>query len=430
MVTSWWKYYHISRIRWNRRNFILPNWSSISIHLSLFSKEENTNEYGHYKTKKLEEKTIPQGYLRCPSSQFSLDTKRSAATHQWCYWQHSEGREERDRLFQWPYVETASTASSPDAPPPSIAPQWTQSLKKGPKSQRRLMQLFEGIALTVSHRKTGNLQGFSCSNCQGTLCSTQPMCGSLQKEKQVMPRYPPRSKCSQNCQLTVCITIISVSYGYCYSQLPSLPRPDENPSCRAVSRKLHTKLPVCPNPVNNTCQTPRQHPVQQNGLKQEQNKNPNWKQLVHMDSGDNTELTKASSRDQATVTLIWLAVSTNRSHSFSTSWKLPPNCRASMRHETFANNGSCGSTFPGASGIRSSRKGYSRSRTTRGASIILSRCLSSSSSGSGFPSKSNTRQPGVSRRSRWSREKWRCPWKCRMIPLLKSTSPDLCAHDN
>ena len=30
-----------------------------------------------------------------------------------------------------------------------------------------------------------------------------------------------------------------------------------------------------------------------------------------------------------------------------------------MRHETFANNGSCGSTFPDASGIRSSRKGYS-----------------------------------------------------------------------
>ena len=62
--------------------------------------------------------------------------------------------------------------------------------------------------------------------------------------------------------------------------------------------------------------------------------------------------------------------------------------------------GAGSSTFPEASGIRSSRKGYSRSRTTSGGSIILSRCLSSSSSGSGFPSKSNTRQPGVSRRSR------------------------------
>ena len=41
-----------------------------------------------------------------------------------------------------------------------------------------------------------------------------------------------------------------------------------------MSRKLHTKLPVCPNPVNNPCQNPRQHPVQQNGLKQEQIKKP------------------------------------------------------------------------------------------------------------------------------------------------------------
>ena len=93
-------------------------------------------------------------------------------------------------------VETASTASSLDARPPSIAPQSTQSLKKGPKSQRRLMQLFEGNALTVSHRKSGNVQRFSCSHCQGFPCSTQPMCGSLQKEKQVMPRCPPRSRYS------------------------------------------------------------------------------------------------------------------------------------------------------------------------------------------------------------------------------------------
>ena len=37
---------------------------------------------------------------------------------------------------------------------------------------------------------------------------------------------------------------------------------------------------------------------------------------MHLESGDNTELTKTSSRDQATVTLIRLAVSTNRSHTF------------------------------------------------------------------------------------------------------------------
>ena len=138
------------------------------------------------------------------------------------------------------------------------------------------MQPFEGIALTVSHQKSGNLQRFSCSHRQGSPCSTQPMCGSLQKEKQVSPAAHCAQNLPRNCQLTVCITILSVNYGYCYShELTSLPRPDENPSCRAVSRKLHTKLPVCPNPVNNTCQNPRQHPVQQNGLKQEQNKNPN-----------------------------------------------------------------------------------------------------------------------------------------------------------
>ena len=122
--------------------------------------------------------------------------KQWAATHQWCYWQHPKDREERDRLFQWPCVETASIASSLNVPPPSIALQWTQSLKKGPKSQRLLMQFFEGIASITSHRKRGNLQGSSCSHCQDIPCSTLPMCGSLQKEKQVIPRCPPRSKSS------------------------------------------------------------------------------------------------------------------------------------------------------------------------------------------------------------------------------------------
>ena len=46
-----------------------------------------------------------------------------------------------------------------------------------------------------------------------------------------------------------------------------------------------------------------------------------------------------------------------------------------MRHETFASIGNCGSTFPDASEIRSSRKGYSRSRTTRGKHTLLSLSL-------------------------------------------------------
>ena len=143
-------------------------------------------------------------------------------------------------------------------------------------SQTLLMQFFAGIASTILHRKLGNLQGSSCSHCQGTPSSTQLMCGSLQQEKQVMPPAHCAQDLAQNCQLTVRITIIPANYGYCYPhKLPSLPRPDEHPSCRAVSCELHTKLPMCPNPVNNTCKNPRQHSVQQNGLKQEQNKTLN-----------------------------------------------------------------------------------------------------------------------------------------------------------
>ena len=135
------------------------------------------------------------------------------------------------------------------------------------------MQFFEGIVLTVSHRRSGNLQGPLCSHCQGTPCSTQLICGSLQREKRIMPRCPPRSRSSPELPAHC---LHHHNSGQIWLLLPArtprLPRPDEDPGCRAVSRKLHTKLSVCPNPVNNTCQNPRQHPVQQNGLKQKQNK--------------------------------------------------------------------------------------------------------------------------------------------------------------
>ena len=146
------------------------------------------------------------------------------------------------------------------------------------------MQSFAGIASATLHRNPGNLQGPLCSHCQGTPCSTLLMCGSRQREKQGMPHCPPRSRSCSNRQLTACIAIIAVNYGYRYpNKLPSLPRPDEHPSCRAVSYKLHTELPMCPHPINNTCQDPRQHSIQQNGLKQKQNRYPNGNQLVHMD---------------------------------------------------------------------------------------------------------------------------------------------------
>ena len=89
---------------------------------------------------------------------------------------------------------------------------------------------------------------------------------------------------------------MSVNYGYCYThELRRLPRPDVDPGCIAVSRKLHTKLPVCPNPVNNTCQNPRQHPVQQNELKQEQIKEPKLEAIspsgIRIQYGTNQNLT-------------------------------------------------------------------------------------------------------------------------------------------
>ena len=101
--------------------------------------------------------------------------------------------------------------------------------------QRLLMQFFEGIVSIASHRKWGNLQGSSCSHSQDIPCSTLPVCESLQKEKQVMPRCHRAQNVPQNCQLTVCIAIISVNYGYCYSyELPRLPRSDVHPGYRAV----------------------------------------------------------------------------------------------------------------------------------------------------------------------------------------------------
>ena len=47
-----------------------------------FLKQENMNEYGHSMERKLKEKAIPQGHLRRLCSQFPLNMKRSAATHQ------------------------------------------------------------------------------------------------------------------------------------------------------------------------------------------------------------------------------------------------------------------------------------------------------------------------------------------------------------
>ena len=86
--------------------------------------------------------------------------------------------------------------------------------------------------------------------------------------------------------------------------------------------------------------------------------------------------------------------------------------------------GNWGSTTPASLVIKSSANGSSRSRTTRGPFLIFSLWRSSSSSLNGFPWKSSTRHPGVSRRKRWSRAKWRLPWKCRNTSWCPCVSTD------
>ena len=70
----------------------------------------------------------------------------------------------------------------------------------------------------------------------------------------------------------------------------------------------------------------------------------------------------------------------------------------------------CSIDCEASSEIKSSPNGCSWSRTTRGPFSMLSLCRSSSPAVNGFPWKSSTRHPGVSRCKRWSRAKWRRPW--------------------
>ena len=270
--------------------------------------------------KKHKGRTIPQGYLRCLSFQSLWDTRRSAATHQWCCSQHQEDREEKDRPSQWPDEETALIASSLDAPPPSASPQWTLSLKRGPMSRTQLMQFFAGIASATLHRRPGNLQGSSCTHCRGTPCSTLLMCGSRPREKQGMPHCPPRSRsCSE-------------SPAHCLHRHNSgqlwLPLPEQTPqpstswrTPKLQSRELQTPHRTADVPSPNQQHVSRSSAAFRSAKwnKTETKALPKWKPISRYGSGGTTELTKTSSRDQATVTLIWLAVNTKRSHSFSTS---------------------------------------------------------------------------------------------------------------
>ena len=78
----------------------------------------------------------------------------------------------------------------------------------------------------------------------------------------------------------------------------------------------------------------------------------------------------------------------------------PPKRNTSAKADTLARTGRLASTVPLLSAIRSSAKGYSLSLTTSGPFRMRSRWRATSSSRMALPSKSSTRQPGVSRRRR------------------------------
>ena len=129
-------------------------------------------------------------------------------------------------------------------------------------SQRPPTQFFEGTVPEAADQKWGNLQGSLCSYSQDNPPSSPPVRESHQKKKRVMPTAHCAQTFPQKCQLTVCIIKISVNYGYRnWHKLTRLPRANIDPGCRAVSRKFHTKLSVCPHPVNHTCQNARKHRV-------------------------------------------------------------------------------------------------------------------------------------------------------------------------
>ena len=78
----------------------------------------------------------------------------------------------------------------------------------------------------------------------------------------------------------------------------------------------------------------------------------------------------------------------------------PPKRKTSTKEETLARTGRLASTVPLLSAMRSSAKGYSLSLTTCGPLRMRSRWRATSSSRMALPSKSSTRQPGVSKRRR------------------------------
>ena len=115
--------------------------------------------------------------------------------------------------------------------------------------------------------------------------------------------------------------------------------------------------------------------------------------------------TNTSCRDHATSMFTRPAISVNCDHNWLTNSYGPPNRRTSIKEDTFATSGNVASRAPDSSTIKSTAKGYSRSRTTRGPRRMCSFRRSSSLPLRAFPSKSKTRQPGASSLNLWSRAK-------------------------
>ena len=120
-------------------------------------------------------------------------------------------------------------------------------------------------------------------------------------------------------------------------------------------------------------------------------------------------LTSTSSLDHATSMFTRLPISKNCDHNWFTSSYGPPNRNISIRDDIFATTGNVASGAPDSSTIKSSAKGYLRSRTTRGPRRMCSFRRSSSLSLRGFTPKSKTRQPGEYSLNRWSRAKCLTP---------------------
>ena len=84
-------------------------------------------------------------------------------------------------------------------------------------------------------------------------------------------------------------------------------------------------------------------------------------------------LTSTSLREQQVSMFTQLAVEQKCAHNGSTISRLRPSCRTSSKGETLARMGSCGSTTPASSVIKSSRNLYSRSRRKISIRMILAR---------------------------------------------------------